>query len=108
MSIVNPTEASPASPADFKVLIKLTVRETLQQLDVAGDASTFINSKDCAAMLGISPEHLSAMRARNQGPAWSGYAKWIRYRRSDVIGWLTNLPKETRNDSRASSKGEGL
>ena len=43
-------------------------------------------------LLGVSPEHLCAMRAKGQGPQWSGDGKWIRYRRSEVIRWLDQLP----------------
>jgi hypothetical protein len=34
------------------------------------------------------------MRARGEGPPWSGDGKWIRYRRSEVLDWIASLPRQ--------------
>jgi hypothetical protein len=54
----------------------------------------FINSKECAELLGVTPQHLCAMRARGEGPPWSGSGKWVRYQRAAALAWLANLPRE--------------
>ena len=76
---------------ESETLIKRIVEETIAKL-VRVEDLPFINSKSCAELIGVSPEHLCAMRARGQGPPWSGEGKWIRYRRSAVIRWLDQLP----------------
>jgi len=73
-------------------LIEGVVQKTLAQVGYADQSSPFINSKACADLIGVSPEHLCAMRARGQGPPWSGRGKWIRYERSAVLDWISNLP----------------
>lgn len=80
-------------PPELETLIQRVVAETLAQLGRV-EAAPFINSKTCAELIGVSPEHLCAMRARGDGPPWSGDGKWIRYRRSDVLDWIANLPRQ--------------
>lgn len=58
--------------------------------------SPFIRTSECAQLLDVTPEHLCAMRARGEGPAWSGEGKWVRYERIVVIEWLRNLPRQTK------------
>jgi hypothetical protein len=84
-------------------LIERIVQKTLAQVGYADPSSPFINSKACADLIGVSPEHLCAMRARGQGPPWSGEGKWIRYRRSDVISWLAQLPTASQRDANTST-----
>src|SRR4051812_15307289 len=97
MSEVRP-QLSPLSavPLELDDLIERIVQKTLAQTGVF-ESNPFINSKACANLLGVSPEHLCAMRARGQGPPWSGEGKWIRYRRSEVIRWLDQLPTTLQN-----------
>jgi hypothetical protein len=80
------------SNSELETLIQRIVQQTLAQLD-RDAAAPFINSKTCAELLGVSPEHLCAMRARGEGPPWSGDGKWIRYRRSAVLDWIATLPR---------------
>jgi hypothetical protein len=75
-------------------LIERIVQKTLAQIGYADQSSPFINSKKCADLIGVSPEHLCAMRARGHGPPWSGDGKWIRYRRSEALDWIANLPRQ--------------
>ncbi|MBR1236537.1 helix-turn-helix domain-containing protein [Bradyrhizobium sp. AUGA SZCCT0182] len=75
----------------FEALIERIVELTVTKVG-AFESNPFINSKACAELLGVSSEHLCAMRARGQGPPWSGEGKWIRYRRSEVVRWLDQLP----------------
>ena len=37
------------------------------------------------------------MRARGEGPPWSGAGKWTRYERRAVLTWLANLPRENKS-----------
>ncbi|MET4455762.1 helix-turn-helix domain-containing protein [Bradyrhizobium sp. RT3b] len=87
-----PTSPPPNYPLPhLELLIERIVEATLAKAG-ALESRPFINSKACAELLGVAPEHLCAMRSRGQGPPWSGDGKWIRYRRSDVIRWLSQLP----------------
>jgi hypothetical protein len=85
-------ELAADSHSQLETLIQRIVQQTLAQLD-RGEAVPFINSRMCAELLGVSPEHLCAMRARGEGPPWSGEGKWIRYRRTRVLDWIANLPR---------------
>lgn len=89
-TIFQPPPADSAQP-QLEMLIERIVETTLAKIGPAED-NPFINSKTCAELLGVSPEHLCAMRAKEQGPPWSGQGKWIRYQRSDVIRWIAQLP----------------
>jgi hypothetical protein len=53
----------------------------------------FLNNRETAKIIGVTPVHLSAMRKRGEGPKWSGSGKWVRYERAAVEGWLRDLPK---------------
>ena len=92
-----------SSPLELDDLIARIVQKTLAQLGYADQPNPFVNSKACADLIGVSPEHLCAMRARGQGPPWSGDGKWIRYRRSDVISWLAQLPTASRRAANTST-----
>ena len=81
----------------LEVLIQRIVQRTLAHIDHL-EQNLFINSKSCAELIGISPEHLCAMRARGEGPPWSGTGKWVRYRRTDTLSWLAQLPTTPKND----------
>jgi hypothetical protein len=88
-----------ATPLELDDLIERIVQKTLAQVGYAAHSNPFVNSKACAELIGVSPEHLCAMRARCQGPPWSGEGKWIRYRRSDVVSWLAQLPTTSQRDA---------
>ena len=66
----------------------------------------FITCKECAELIGVTPEHLCAMRARGEGPPWSGTGKWTRYERGTVLAWLANLPRENTATQGAHPKRE--
>ncbi|KRR04225.1 hypothetical protein [Bradyrhizobium valentinum] len=97
-----PFTAVPA-PHELDDLIERIVQKTLAQVGYADQANPFINSKACADLIGVSSEHLCAMRARGQGPPWSGEGKWIRYRRFDVISWLAQLPTTLQRDAKTAT-----
>jgi hypothetical protein len=99
MSIEDPFYEATIAQAKVADLIELTVKTTLDRVVAETAASQFLNSKDCAAMLGITPEYLCAMRARNEGPAWSGHGKWVRYERNNVVRWLRDLPRRSHQSS---------
>jgi hypothetical protein len=82
----------------LEALIKHVVQRTLAQIGYL-EPNPFINSKACAELIGVSPEHLCAMRARGEGPPWSGEGKWIRYRRSEVLDWLGALPTNCQHNA---------
>lgn len=78
--------------SELEALIERIVERTLSQIGHL-ERTPFVNSTTCAELIGVTPEHLCAMRARAEGPPWSGTGKWIRYRRSDVLTWLASLPR---------------
>ena len=52
----------------------------------------FLNNRDAAKLIGVTPVYLSAMRKDGKGPAWSGSGRWVRYERTVVEQWLRDLP----------------
>ena len=61
---------------------------------IALTLTPFVRSKECARLMEVTPEHLCAMRARGEGPPWSGEGKWVRYERATVLAWIRNLPRQ--------------
>jgi hypothetical protein len=89
-------ELGPAQQASqLESLIERVVEATVARIEATALRKPFINSKECAQLIGVTPEHLSAMRTRGEGPLWSGEGKWIRYERRAVLDWLANLPRQT-------------
>lgn len=72
-------------------LIEAVVKATLEQISTP--EAPWLKSNRCADYIGVTPQHLSMMRANNTGPPWSGSGKWIRYERAAVDKWLRNNPK---------------
>ena len=97
----------PSNPAQqasqLESLIERVVEATVARLEAAGSHKPFIPSKECARLIGVTPEHLSAMRARGEGPPWSGEGKWIRYERRAVLDWLANLPRQMTGSNEGGS-----
>jgi hypothetical protein len=91
--VASPLSAVP-TPLELDDLIDRIVQKTLAQVGYANQSNPFVNSKACADLIGVSPEHLCAMRARGQGPPWSGEGKWIRYEREAVLEWIRKLPRQ--------------
>jgi hypothetical protein len=81
--------------SQLESVIERVVEATLARIDATAPRKPFIPSRECAQLIGVTPEHLSAMRARGEGPPWSGEGKWIRYERRTVLDWLANLPRQT-------------
>jgi hypothetical protein len=96
MSIAN--TIPPLPPLDSERQVETFAREIAQavadQLRASPLNSPFIRSNECAQLLGVTPQHLCGMRARGQGPPWSGDGKWVRYERAAVIEWIRNLPRQ--------------
>lgn len=86
------TKLSELTCDEFKQLFDETLSAAISRA-VAVDTPEFIGSKACAALLNITPEHLCAMRARGEGPPWSGEGKWVRYQRDLALKWLSGLPR---------------
>jgi hypothetical protein len=93
---------------ELVALIHRVVEAALTQIEVHSPRKPFITSRECAKLIGATPQHLSAMRARGEGPPWSGKGKWIRYERRAVHEWLMSLPRENAADSeKCSLPGQG-
>jgi hypothetical protein len=82
----------------LEALIERVVENTVARLNLSHPHKPFLTSRECADLIGVTPEHLCAMRNRGQGPPWSGTGKWIRYARGAAIDWLAALPKEAPED----------
>lgn len=89
---IAPPEAVASHP-ELENLIERVVQSAMMRIETAA-LKPFITSRECAELIGITPEHLCAMRARGEGPPWSGAGKWIRYDRRAVLNWLANLPRQ--------------
>jgi hypothetical protein len=80
--------------SELESLIERVVEVTIARIEATEPRKPYITSRECARLIGVTPEHLSAMRARGEGPPWSGEGKWIRYERRAVLDWLASLPRE--------------
>jgi hypothetical protein len=89
--------------SQLQSIIERVVEATVARIESTAPRKPFIPSRECAQLIGVTPEHLSAMRARGEGPPWSGEGKWIRYERRAVLGWLANLPRQTPEGDGGSS-----
>ena len=84
------------SRAELEYLVDRIVESAIARVE--RDAlKPFITSKECAQLIGITPEKLCAMRAHGDGPPWSGAGKWTRYERRAVLTWLANLPRDNKS-----------
>jgi hypothetical protein len=82
------------SNVELENLVERIVETAIARIE-GGAFKPFITCKECADLIGVTPEHLCAMRARGEGPPWSGAGKWTRYERRAVLTWLANLPRQT-------------
>jgi len=81
---IRPSGAVHQAP-ELESLIERVVELTIARIEISAPPKPFIASRECARLIGVTPEHLSAMRARGEGPAWSGEGKWIRHERRAVL-----------------------
>jgi hypothetical protein len=95
--------SSEQGASQLESLIERVVEATVARLEAIAPRKPFIPSKECSQLIGVTPEHLSAMRARGEGPPWSGEGKWIRYELRAVLDWLANLPRQTIEGDEGSS-----
>jgi hypothetical protein len=84
------------SNAELEDLVERIVETAIARIQ-GGTLKPFITCAECASLIGVTPEHLCAMRARGEGPPWSGAGKWTRYQRSAVLTWLANLPRDNKS-----------
>ena len=89
------------SNAELEYLIDRIVASAIARIE-CGALKPFLTSKECAQVLGITPEKLCSMRAHGEGPPWSGAGKWTRYERGVIHAWLANLPREDKSLADAS------
>ena len=92
--ITEPLQDRPEHGSDLEILIERVVERTIERVEQRISEYPFITSKACARLIGVTPEHLCAMRARGEGPSWSGDGRWIRYERIAVLAWLSSLPRD--------------
>lgn len=82
-----------ASHLELESLVARVVELTIARIN--GPAlKPFLTSRECAELIGVTAVHLCSMRARGEGPPWSGAGKWVRYERNAVLTWLANLPQQ--------------
>jgi len=91
------------SNAELERLVDRVVASAIARIE-GGALKPFITSKECAELIGVTPECLCSMRGRGEGPPWSGAGKWTRYERRAVLTWLSSLPRETN----PSTKGDDM
>ena len=78
---------------EFKCLVEEVVTHVVTDNSLSDTQPEFLNSRGCADLIGVTPEHLCAMRSRGEGPPWSGEGKWVRYRRDRALQWINDLPR---------------
>ena len=96
---------------EFKSLVEEAVTHAVAANSPAETQSEFLNSRGCADLIGVTPEHLCAMRSRGEGPPWSGEGKWVRYRRDRALQWINDLPRRhmgPRSTDRGQEKQSSL
>lgn len=98
------TKLSELTYDEFKSLIDEAVVDAIARASISDPASEFLSSRNCASLLGVTPEHLCSMRARGEGPPWSGEGKWVRYHRGQVLRWLSGLPRRTTSEISANPR----
>jgi hypothetical protein len=95
--------------AELEYLVDRLVMSAIARIE-SGALRPFITSKECAQLIGVTPEYLCSMRARSEGPPWSGAGKWTRYERRAALAWLADLPRDNKSltdDSNDPLAGEG-
>ena len=84
------------STTELERLVDRIVETAIARIE-GGALKPFITCKECADLIGVTPEHLCGMRARGEGPPWSGAGKWTRYERRAVLTWLASLPRDNKS-----------
>jgi len=93
------------SNAELEYLVDRIVASAIARIE-SGALKPFLTSKECALVLGITPEKLCSMRTHGEGPPWSGAGKWTRYERRAVLTWIADLPRDrtlSANEARATN-----
>ncbi len=62
--------------------------DELESRLLRSDPPMVMSSKECAAFLGYTEEHLCRLRKDGQGPKCSKPGKHVKYLRDDAIDWL--------------------
>lgn len=84
--------AQPRVDASIIDYIERTAERMAQKL--AGvPAREYVDNREAARLMSITPDTLSLMRARGEGPPWSGSRKMVRYAVRDINKWLAALPR---------------
>jgi len=83
------------SNAELERLVERIIDATIARIQ-EGALKPFLTCRECADLIGVTPEHLCVMRARGEGPPWSGAGKWTRYERRTVLLWLADLPQDNK------------
>jgi hypothetical protein len=52
------------------------------------DLPVMVSREQAAEFLGITPQALSQMNGRGEGPAYARIGRSIRYRRQDLLDWI--------------------
>lgn len=83
----------------FVMLVGSAVHQTLHQFTerietlLLTKEPVLLTNQQAARLMRVSPKSLSEMRARGQGPKWSGRGKWVRYEPIEIVAWFRSLPK---------------
>ena len=52
------------------------------------DLPAMVSRSQAAEFLGVTPQALSQMDARGEGPTYARIGRSIRYRREDLLDWI--------------------
>jgi excisionase family DNA binding protein len=48
----------------------------------------FVSRQEAAELLGVTPQALSQMSVRGEGPKYVKVGRSVRYRRADLLAWI--------------------
>ena len=63
---------------------------------------TFLNVKEAAQYLRLSPQTLNNKRVKGDGPAFRKFGRRVVYAQADLVAWAD---KQTHNNSQQARKG---
>lgn len=70
-----------------------TLARTVAELGLLPERK-FVDNPTAAFLMSITPDHLSLMRGRGEGPPHSGEGRFCRYSVAAITAWLEALPRK--------------
>ena len=65
---------------------------------MADNSHHYMNTREVAALLGLSPRTLDRYRVSGDGPAFHKFGNRVRYLRTDVEAWASKRRRQSTSD----------